>query len=239
MLRFSRNGNHQWPSRNGLDHRNFKRQMSFTNSTKINWGPNKYTPGVQSWPEKAKLETSEQTDSDDIWWCHEKHARHFFALTTPARQWPSGASSPSWSFGSKIVRIVPKGLFDRLVLSGWIYAQNVKTQICESWCSEFVKASWLRSIVNIAASFRSFQAPLLKTHVLLAAWVRLPPPGWIQCLCTTVFSRIQQAKGFDTKELQVPHAALIYSLDFKALLNEHKNQTTWQFVNAKGSIQKA
>ena len=106
----------------------------FTTSTKINWGPNKYTPGVQSWPEKAKLKTREHTAFHGMWWSwgsHEKHARQLFALT-PARQWPSCASSPSWSFGSKIVRIVPKGLFDRLVLySGWIHAQNVETKIRE------------------------------------------------------------------------------------------------------------
>lgn len=127
--------------------RNIKGQMFFTTSTKIPWGPNKYTPGVQSWPEKAKLKTSEHTAYHGMWWGHEKHARQFFALT-PARQWPSGTSSPSWSFGSKIVRIVPKGLFDRLVLySGWIHAQNVKTQICERidwnlWKLHGLEALW-------------------------------------------------------------------------------------------------
>ena len=150
MLRFSRNGNHQWPSRNGSDHRTEILRMSFTTSTKINWGPNKYTPGVQSWPEKAQLKTSEHTAFHGMWWSwwrHEKHARQFFALT-PARQWPSGASSPSWSFGSKIVRIVPKGLFDRLVLySGWIHAQNVETKICERidwnlWKLHGLEALW-------------------------------------------------------------------------------------------------
>lgn len=131
MLRFSRSGNHQWPSRIQemveITDWNIKGQMFFTTSTKINWGPNKYTPRIQSWPEKAKLKTSEHTH---------------------APQWPSGASSPSWSFGSKIVRIVPKGLFDRLVLySGWIHAQNVETKIRERidwnlWKLHGLEALW-------------------------------------------------------------------------------------------------
>ena len=97
---------------------------------------------------------------------------------------------------------------------------------------EFVKASWLRSVVNIAASFRSFQELLIKIHVLLAAWVQLCPPGWIQCLCTTVVES-SEASDSPTK-LQVPHAALIYSLDFNALFDEHKTERHGNLSMPKG-----